>query len=170
MGRAPARDIARNHPREEANVAGAIRNWACRRRQRSGWYTPCRVCPCPGPAQNIRSLIPGGRGRGGPLSRRSPHPRRSSPICSRPSSRPSQGMGEPILVVEYLRSRRSLRADVTPTRRAVRVARNLDDPVALHMDKDLADTVAAPARRSDDASGRTHRSLPCSKGIYNIVS
>jgi len=75
-------------------------------------------------------------------------------------------MGEPILMVEYLRGGRPLRADVTPACRAVRVTCNPDDPVALHMDKDLADAMAAPARRSDDASGRTHRSLSFKRYLH----
>jgi hypothetical protein len=58
-------------------------------------------------------------------------------------------MGEPILVVEYLRARCPFRADVTPARRTVRVARNPDDPVAS-ICTNMADTMASPARRSDD--------------------
>ena len=54
-------------------------------------------------------------------------------------------MSQPILVVEYLRGRRPLGTEVTAARWAFRVACNLDYPLALHMDKDLADAVTAPA-------------------------
>ena len=59
-------------------------------------------------------------------------------------------------MVEHLRGCGPLGAEVSPAGWAIRIAGNLDDPVALHVDQDLTYAVAATAGRSDDASIGSH--------------
>ncbi len=144
-GEAAEGEVARDYPREVAEVAGA--------------HEIGRAEGVGEPECKLRVGPPRALGHGKILGPRLPAdsvealnhpgdrliPRDPLPPVFTACSCPAQRMRQAVLVVEHFGGRRPLGAEVTPAGRAVRIARNLDDPVALDVDEDLAYTVAATA-------------------------